>query len=133
MRWRVNVAINGVLSGFALEVKAYPQTGPECFRIILMGEKAIWRLCCARDAPHTNPLARPQDIKESIISGPHYHSWADNRRYATERSLPDELRIARILDAMSYPSAFRWFCAQTGISGVASLDLPDLPRRERLL
>jgi hypothetical protein len=133
-RWRVNVLAEGELrTGFALEIKAYPGLGPEAFRIILMAEKAIWRLCCARDAAHNNPLAHPKDIKELIIIGAHYHSWADNCRYATARSLPDELHIARILLSMSYQSAFRWFCSETGISAVANLDLPELPRRERLI
>lgn len=132
-RWRVNVAVGGEITGFALEVKAYPLLGPAHFRIILMAEKAIWRLCCTNDPPHNNPLSRPPDIKEAIVSGPHYHSWGDNRRFGTSRSLPDELHVARAFQGMIFPSAFRWFCGETGISSVNSLDLPDLPRREQLL
>jgi hypothetical protein len=132
-RWRVNVAVGGELSGFALEVKAYPWSDSIKFRIILTRERAIWRLCCADDPPHVNPLSRPKDIHDAIVTGPHYHSWADNRAYATAKSLPDELRIARPIDGMGFASSFRWFCGETGISGLASLDIPDLPRRDRLL
>jgi hypothetical protein len=132
-RWRVNVAVGGELSGFALEVKAYPRSDLGKFRIILTADKAIWRLCCANDPPHVNPLTGPADTRGMIITGPHYHAWEDNRHYATARSLPDELRVARSLDGMSFASAFRWFCAGTGISGLASLDIPELPRRDRLL
>jgi hypothetical protein len=134
LRWRVNVAVAGeIRHGFALEVKAYPELGRDRFRIILMAEKAIWRLDCADDAPHNNPLSGPADIREQIIKGPHYHSWADNRRFATAKALPNELHIARVFEGCAYRSAFRWFCSETGIAGIPSLDLPELPRSGRLV
>lgn len=133
-RWVRPVDIDGELLGFDLTVKAYPRTRPLKFRIILSYGKAIWRLDYANDPAHINSINRPYDLALGPIRGPHYHSWADNRRFATASSLPSNLHNARVLseNCRSFESAFRWFCGETRIT-VGSFDVPILPRPDTLL
>jgi hypothetical protein len=91
------VDVDGELPGLDLIVKAYPRRQKLKFRIVLAYGKAIWRLCYADDQPHVNSFDRPQDLELGPVIGPHYHSWGDNRRFATANSLPSSLHNARVL------------------------------------
>jgi hypothetical protein len=99
--------------------------------------RAIWRMDFDPTETHLNPRTprrRETDPPRSLISGPHYHAWEDNRRFATMTSLPPKLRNARILPERlrSFDEAFRWFCAETNIA-VSYDDIPELPKRDTLL
>ena len=117
----------------ALEVIAYPNEADR-FRIVLIYQKAVWRLDYVKNEAHVNSLNRPPELPSGPIDEPHYHSWIDNRRFAGRATLPSLLKNANVLPAnvRSFDSAFRWFCGQTNIT-VASLDVPGLPTRTTLL
>jgi hypothetical protein len=128
------VEYQGEIAG-ELTVKAYPRRPTLRFRIILTVGRAIWRLDYSfGDAPHVNSHNRPADLTGEPITEPHYHSWADNRRFAKANALPARLHNARILPKRirRFEQAFRWFCAQTNIQ-LTSHDIPDLPKSDRLL
>lgn len=133
-RWVRPVEVEGELPGFDLTVKAYPRSRALKFRIVLAYGKAISRLDYANDTPHINSWDRPADLDLGPITGPHYHSWKDNRRFATANSLPSSLPNARILpeNFRSFESAFCWFCGETRIT-IGSLDMPILPKPDTLL
>jgi hypothetical protein len=134
LRWRKPCSILGEVTEMELEVIAYPEDGPDRFRIILVYQKAIWRLDYVRGEGHVNSLNRPLELPAGPIDEAHYHSWSDNRRFATALSLPNYLKNANVLpqNVRGFDTAFRWFCGQTNIK-VASLDMPILPDRTTLL
>ena len=126
----------GEITPLELVIKAYPRRPQPRFRLILNMGRAIWRVDFT-DEIHPNPrnLGRPDvDPPMIAIQGPHYHSWADNRRFATATSLPERLKNARILpeNVRSYESTFRWFCGATNIA-LGMGDVPDLPKRDTLI
>jgi hypothetical protein len=131
-QWSSAVEFLGEISGARVEVKAYTNHDELKFRILLNEQRCIWRLDFAND-DHTNPLTAPEAPAQAI-AGPHYHPWADNRRYATMVSLPRRLRNARILpaDIRTFDAAFRWFCSEVRIS-IKATDVPKLPGRDVLL
>jgi hypothetical protein len=88
MGWVRPIEVEGEILGFDLTVKAYPLVRSLQFRIVLAYGKAIWRLDYANDDPHYNSFDKPHDLGIGPICGPHYHSWQDNRRFATAQSLP---------------------------------------------
>jgi hypothetical protein len=131
-QWSRAVEFLGESRGARLEVKAYSQHETLKFRILLNEQRCIWRLDFADDG-HVNPLSAPESPGQPV-TGPHYHSWQDNRRYATSIALPRRLRNARILPAyiQSFEAAFRWFCDEVKIS-IKTTDVPELPERNGLL
>jgi hypothetical protein len=131
-QWSRAVEFLGEISGARLEVKAYLHHESLKFRILLNEQRCIWRLDFAND-DHTNPLTSPETPGQPI-TGPHYHSWADNRRFATSVALPRRLRIARLLpaDIRTFEAAFRWFCSEVRIS-IKATEVPMLPERNVLL
>jgi hypothetical protein len=130
--WSRPLEINGEQPGINLIVKSYPSEKPTKFRIILTAPKCIWRLDIANDA-HLNPLSAPHN-PGIFIDKPHYHSWSDNRGFATANSLPNKLKNARVLDEnlRSFDNAFRWFCAQIGVV-IVTAEIPALPKPGKLL
>jgi hypothetical protein len=133
-RWVRPIELEGELPGFDLTVKAYPRSHRLKFRVVIAYGKAIWRIDYANDAPHINSIDRPSDLDLGPIVGPHYHSWEDNRRFATANSLPSSLHNARLVpqNLRTFESAFRWFCGETRII-VGNQDMPILPRPDTLL
>ena len=133
-RWRKPCVLQGEVTQFELEVQAYPMCDYLKFRIMLIFGKVVWRLDFSNTDGHVNSLNRPSELPPGPIYEPHYHSWADNRRFATKVSLPGELENANVLPAnvRSFESAFRWFCGETNIV-VPSFELPQLPPRARLI
>lgn len=128
------LAVEGVSCGADLKVIAYPIDGHSKYSILVCAPKCIWRVDYVTGEPHVNSLSRPDDLSEADINGPHYHSWPDNRRFATHSSLPDRLENARILPAglQTFDSTFRWFCGETNIDQPPT-GLISLPSRMRLL
>lgn len=131
-RWIGVIEVAGELPGVTLVVKAYPRAPTLKFRIMLNSGKCIWRLDYDHDG-HMNSLKSPAHAG-LLLEGPHYHSWADNRRLATANSLPSRLRNARLLPQgiKSFNSAFRWFVQETKIQ-ISTIDTPDLPKTDTLL
>lgn len=132
-RMVIPILLEGEVSDATLTIICFPREPELRFRMVLCYIRAIWRLDYTADETHVNPINRPDDLDESIITCPHYHSWSDNRRFSRSNSLPIKLLNARILPAnvRTFPNAFRWFCGQTGI--VAPDTVPDFPKSDVLL
>lgn len=125
--------VGGVSSGSDLHISAYPLIGDSKFRIMLCAPKCVWRVDHVFDELHVNSFNRPADLKELSFSRPHYHAWADNRRFCTHATLPDRLENARILQKpLSFDSVLRWFCGETNIEQPQSGAIA-LPQRRDLL
>jgi hypothetical protein len=127
----------GEITALELVVKAYPRRIQPCFRVLLTMGRAIWRVDFDHRETHLNPrLPRRKEVDPppGLVKGPHYHAWADNRRFATMTSLPQKMRNARFMPdrIRGYEQAFRWFCAETCIE-LRNGDVPDLPTRDTLL
>jgi hypothetical protein len=134
LRLIIPLEIEAVSCGAHLEIDAYPNQDPLRFRIMIYSPKCIWRVDFTTGEPHVNPLDSPPDIPKRQFDRPHYHSWADNRRYCTQNGLPDRLSIARLVpdNLRSFDSTFRWFCGETRIAQPPT-GLIELPPRTALL
>jgi hypothetical protein len=130
----IPLRIGGEISDATLPVISFPRSRELRFRLVLSYRRAVWRLDYTFGETHVNPPNRPNDLTDSRIDGPHYHAWADNRRFAKHNSLPDRLPNARILpqNIRTFPNAFRWFCGETRIA-IEPFGVPDLPQSDRLL
>ena len=134
MRMVMPLRINDVSTGGELLVTAYPLIGHSRFRVMLILQKCVWRVDHVNDEPHINSFDRPADLAEFDFCEPHYHAWADNRRFCTHLSLPEQLENARLMPqhVRTFDTTLRWFCGQTNIEqpppGVIAL-----PPRTRLL
>ena len=128
------LVVDEVSCGADLEIISYPLDGHTRFRVMICAPRCIWRIDHVTDEPHVNSFNRPNDLAEADINGPHYHSWPDNRRFATHSSLPDRLENARVLPAglQTFDSTLRWFCGETNIEQPPT-GLIVLPSRMRLL
>lgn len=131
-RLKLPIEWRGELTAFQLELIVAPDAPSPDLRIVLLYGRAIWRLCLA-PAVHPNSLRRPDDLP-AMVSGPHHHSWPDNRHFGAANRLPKDLQNARKLPAsvVANDDAFTFFLDQVGI------DLPSWgplkwPTRERLL
>ena len=126
--------VGGEISDATLTIIAYPRVRRPTFRLILSFAVAIWRLDFVHDEIHVNSHDRPADLPSGPFEQPHFHSWPDNRRFATAQKLPERLRNARILPAnvRAYDNAFRWFCGETRIV-VPADGVPELPQTDRFL
>lgn len=109
--------VGGESVGATLDITAYPNQAELQFTINLIFERCIWRLEHGGTEQHTNSLDAPHDLMGAVLDGPHYHSWADNRRFSTRRELPKRLHNARLTDPeiASFEAALEWFCRQTSI------------------
>jgi hypothetical protein len=116
-----------------LELNAYPNIRDLRFRIMLRVPQCIWRIDYVDDEHHVNPLDC-WDECGSAFTEPHYHSWADNRRFAKPSTPPDPMPVARALPPQirQFDAAFRWFCGETNIEQMQAGTI-DLPPRSRLL
>ena len=125
--------IDGVSSGADLRISAYPFIGDSKFRILLCVPRCVWRVDHVTDEWHFNSFNRPADLEEESFCQPHYHAWADNRRFCAYATLPDRLENARILlKSLSFDSVLRWFCGETNIEPPRKGAIV-LPQRKKLL
>jgi len=126
--------VDGEISDATLTIICYPRERVLKFRLVLSYGRAVWRVDYAFDEDHQNPFNKPENLPIGKIVDPHYHSWHDNRRFATAFTLPFKLYNANVLPAnvRTFENTFRWFCGQTNIVVPAS-GIPELPRSDRLL
>ena len=89
--------VEGVSSGSNLHISAYPIIGDSKFRIMLCAPKCVGGLTTFPMSQHVNSFNRPADLEELSFCHPHYHAWADNRRFCLHATLPERLENARIL------------------------------------
>src|ERR1700730_16629337 len=78
--------IGSLPAGCELSATAYPNSDGLDFSVLLaVGSANIWRVDHALPHKvHTNPLFAPGNPLSGLsIFGPHFHPWADNRRYET--------------------------------------------------
>ena len=129
----IPLLIDGVSCGSHLEVDSYPNIYDLRFRLMIFSPTCVWRVDYTTNEPHVNPLDIPADIPQGPFDAPHYHAWADNRRFCTQNALPDRLPVARMMPPIrQFDAAFRWFCGQTNIAQPPA-GLVELPPRTQLL
>jgi hypothetical protein len=94
----------------------------------------VFRLDYDCEMCHTNSLDRPSDLHEYTVGPRHYHSWSDNRHFATPQTLPKRLLNARQLPTQvrSFRQAQWWFCGETNI-GLKWDEVVDLPPSDLLV
>lgn len=126
------IEVAGEIGNFELQLISAPDSAEPGLRIVLRYGRAFWRLCMAH-YEHVNSFNRPADLP-AVVSGPHHHSWHDNRMMGPPGSLPTKLRNARALppEITTDELAFRWFLAQVNIED-PDWDMPEWPKRTRLL
>jgi len=133
LRLLVPLQIDGVSCGAHVEVDAYPNIDTLRFRVMIFAPKCVWRIDYTTGEPHVNPLDVPSDIDQGPFDQPHYHAWADNRRFCTQNSLPETLPVARLLPPIrQFDATFRWFCGETNITQPPA-GMVELPARTQLL
>jgi len=127
------LSVAGEITDARLEIHFYTREKPPKFNISLLAPSRIWALDFDEAHKRTNSLNKPSDIP-AIVTGPHYHSWEDNRRFATKVSLPSRLLNARPLphNIRSYENALRWFCDKTNII-LRNEDIVMPPKPDTLL
>lgn len=134
MRLLYPLLMDGEISDAILQIIAYPRSRSLRFRLNLLYGRAVWRLDYVEDEEHVNSFNRPDDLIIGPFTGPHYHAWADNRRFATKSSLPERLENARLLEdnLQTFSNTFRWFCGQTKID-ISGTEVPDLPISDQMI
>lgn len=136
MKFKREIAEDGELHGFRLEVDAFLATPEREFRYLVIGQgRCVCRLDCAPtiDRTHINGPKRPAGFPFAVDC-PHYHPWPENRGFSTGTSISDRLPYA--LDSPSriatIQQGFWVFCGLIGLSAT-SADEPEWPTRESLL
>jgi hypothetical protein len=107
--------IEGELRGAQLMVVGFPRERKLKFRLGILFPAMICRLDYT-DETHPNSISGfLRGAVPYSVSGPHYHSWALNRRFFRGVTTPQPLH-----DAVSYNESgrtfdaiLRWFCADT--------------------
>jgi hypothetical protein len=116
-----------------LEIIGFPNASELKFRVSLCYSAAISRLDYT-DETHPNTRRESGDSIPPLVTGPHYHSWALNRRFFKGVSKAPQLHNAsEFLMRAQFGSILRWFCQEMNIDQPPGGHLIDLPRRERLL
>lgn len=115
------------------EVVGFPQSPEPKFRLSLVYITCICRLDYT-DETHPNTMRDSMDNVPPFVSGPHYHSWALNRRFFKGVSTVQKLHNAELFQMRSsFDSILRWFCQETNIEQLSGGHLIELPPRDRLL
>ena len=109
---KLPLGVNGEIGDQKLIINASPNALNLKFNILITFEPAICRLDFDDRETHMNSHAIGGDSIESVVHGPHYHSWGLNKRFFTHSSKPIELHNATPLEAniRGFDSALRWFC-----------------------
>jgi hypothetical protein len=128
------IEVNGELPQAArLELIGFPSAAILKFRLTLCFNCAVCRLDYT-DETHLNTYATLADGIPNSVTGPHFHSWALNRRFLRGMSTAFELHNAEPFSKnVSFDSILRWFCQQTNIDSLGGSHLIELPPRDRLL
>lgn len=135
MKFRREVAEDGVQHGYRIEVDAIMDAPDREFRFLVVGEdECLSRLDCAPtyDGIHINGPRRPMGLPFQI-EGYHFHPWSENRGFSTPKRIHDKLPYA--IDSPSKISSiqqgFRVFCDLVGITA-SGVDEPDWPTKTAL-
>ena len=116
-----------------LEIVGFPQATELKFRLCLCYNCCICRLDYT-DETHLNAMRIAADGVPHSVQGPHYHSWAINRRFFRGASTAPKLANAGPFDLqVSFDSILRWFCQETNIEQLNGGHLIELPSRDRLI
>lgn len=109
---KIPLEVNAEIGDQKLIITAYPNHDSLKFAILISFEPAICRLDFDYSDIHPNTYKKSGDDLESVVKGPHYHSWEMNRRFFTASSKPIELHNAEKLplNIHKFDAALRWFC-----------------------
>ena len=131
-RMRLPILVDGEISAFEVELIVNPDAPSPGLTIVLLYGRCVWRLCMDSRL-HPNAADRPHDCPADV-SGPHAHSWEDNRRFAKASALPRRLKNARLLpaDVATNDDAFAWLLAQIKVD-FPPWGSPEWPTRTGLL
>ena len=127
--------VEGEQRGSHLSIVAFPHQRDLKFRVGILFPAMICRIDYT-DETHPNSLdGFLAGYVPNLVVGPHYHSWALNRRFFRGVTKPPELN-----DAVPYPGAartfdsvLRWFCADVGIESLPPGHSIALPMPERFI
>lgn len=103
----------------------------EQFRIGLMTPFCIARLDFTQET-HSNTVMIAEDHIPILVRGPHYHSWALNRRFFRSVTEAPRLRNASPFTAhhRSFDDILRWFLGEHGIESLPANHAVCLPQRD---
>ncbi len=136
LRWFAPLAIEGQICPLSLLIDAYPAwVHSRRFNVLLTyeGKYNIWRVEVHKHASHVNKPPVPSGCVVGLITGPHHHSWWDNRHLATQSRPPEALEYAQILasNMQTVENVLRWFCNEVGIE--VDFDPPAFPNSNMLV
>lgn len=136
MKFRREVAEDGVQHGFRIEGNAILDAPEREFRFLVIGlDECVCRLDCAPtfDGVHINGPKRPMGFPFQI-EGHHFHPWAANRSFSTPRKISENLPYAIESPSRfsSIQQGFRVFCDLIGLTASGE-DEPDWPKKSTLL
>lgn len=125
------VEMGGIQEGIQLHLLAYPKEQGK-FSITLVWRIAVCRLDVSANDTHGNGLS-PLDGLPALVTGPHFHAWAINRRLIESASKLQRLRMAApYTGSVKFMAALRWFCGEANIMVPHSISI-DLPSSRRLI
>lgn len=135
-KFQREVREDGVSRGFRIEGNALMGSDNREFRFMVIGlGQCLFRLDCAPvlDGTHVNGPNRPLGFPMGI-DGPHYHPWAENRKFSTPNKIHDKLPYALEIPSgiANIRQGFRVFCDLVGITALTADD-PDWPKPTKLL
>lgn len=135
-KYRREIAEDGVMMGFRMEVNAHIGTYPNEFRFLVIGkDECLFRLDCAPtiDKVHINGPKRPMGIPFAI-EGHHYHPWDINRQFSTRHKIADRLPYA-VESSTKIATIQQGFWVFRDLVGfnATSADEPDWPTKRTLL
>jgi len=136
MKFRRQIAEDGVVLGFRIEANAHIGTVLREFRFMVVGlDECLFRLDCAptMDGAHINGPKRPMGFPFAV-EGFHYHPWVENRAFSTPSKIYGRLPYALEIPTgiSNIQQGFRVFCDLVGITA-SSADNPDWPKTRTLL
>ena len=121
-------------NGVHLLVIAFPNANVLKFRLSLCFHAALCRLDYT-DEFHPNSFRLDGESVPPSINGPHFHSWAVNKRFFMSGAAAADLKNAVPFEspARTFDAILRWFCEETRIAGLGPGHGVELPRRETLI
>lgn len=131
-RWGGILEVGGDSTRMKIAFDAYPNEARRRIIATMSLGRCFWRAEFAEFASHMNQPPVPDGFVKGLVIGPHYHCWADNRRFATQDQI-GELHLARLAPSNIHgvENVIRWFCGQVNVS--VNFEVPEYPRRTKLL
>lgn len=126
---RFPLEVGGELGGAQLELVGFPFQRDLKFRLGILFPGMVCRLDYTDETHGNTATAVAAGLVPATVTGPHYHSWALNRRF-----FKGVTKAPRLLDATPYPGAgrsfdaiLRWFCTDTNIESLPPDHRIELP------